>query len=220
MTLKLPEALLVVNSIVNTGGTNPTPQDDTKEPDIEIDNADKSIKEVPIHVQDDMDSTKSYDKKEEIIQLYVDYEVGNDKMDSTAMGGNGYTKIGPETYIKDGVEVPVTYEKVVFTGENGPAKVTFKNSLGDEIEFLKIMEYDATTGEEKEVDTIESDKQYYVYIPLNDAVYNGESISGCGLDSRDSFKINIEIEPATNPTTEKTTYKQIVISRRGLFQIN
>lgn len=156
--------------------------------------------------------------------FFVDYEV-TEPGDGTTTSMNDTPMTGDSFIIKKDGD-PNTYQRVIFTVDNGPANITFKAG-GTPID-LKVYEYNDSTKTvgDSPVTKLESkkdDKQkyYVVDIPINDSYYTGKGIpSGYGLTNQDSFTITTEVVPDGKTDGKVVGINDFTISRRGLFMIN
>lgn len=208
---KLPEAVLLVNTITSTpdpGNTppqasTPVPYAIPQNPGInKVDNGNANIPGVGTAPK------KSY-------YFYVDYEVGDPDESSATSIQNAEAMSGdPYLIVKNGK----TYERVEFTVKDGPCTIAFKagtTALND----LPVKDK-ATNGNVTTL-TGGTGVVYYVDIPIDTSYYTGKGLSGSnyglGPDCN-SFAVTGVVTSTVDGS--KISIDDFVISRRGMFLIN
>lgn len=236
ITLKLPEAVMLVNVIVNSIDT-PAGPSSAVAPDIEPGNP--GVNETPKkkNVPDPSYPNPATAPQVEVDYdedfFFIDYEVNDDGSVSTrAMNNDPYVPVKERTVGEN--TTTETYQRVVFTSTDGPSTLKFTTGEGsnektipaDKLPIFRVTEKnpDGTPKTYVQIGTDEKIKDgetYFVDIPVFDKFYEDNvGLSNHGLDQAGNDRLKIKVEIIPENSSAPHGYEEFIISRRGMFKIN
>lgn len=205
-TYKLPDAVLLVNTIVSM---NDSKSKQKNTPNLVPENPGVSKSSTTITTVPEGDTTPVTSTKNSY-HFYVDYEVTEPSSTTSSLSNSAMN--GDKYIIVD--ENGKTYERVVFKVENGPCTVQFL--AGTTPVDLTVKKY----SDDSTVTTLNNGTEYYIDVPINNSYYTSKGItSGYGLENGNNEFTISAISTSTIDSTKKG-YDDFVIARRGLFLIN